>query len=71
MIYGYLRVSTGKQDSDNQRFEILSYANSNKLSPVSFTEETISSRIGFHQRQLCRLIESAREGDVIIVSELS
>ena len=41
-VYGYLRVSTGKQDADNQRFEILSYANNKKISPVSFMEETVS-----------------------------
>ena len=26
MIYGYIRVSTDKQTTDNQRFEILKYA---------------------------------------------
>jgi len=26
MIYGYIRVSTDKQTTENQRFEILKYA---------------------------------------------
>jgi DNA invertase Pin-like site-specific DNA recombinase len=31
MIYGYIRVSTDKQTTDNQRFEILKYADEKKL----------------------------------------
>jgi len=71
MVYGYLRVSTGKQDADNQRFAILAYANNQKLSHVEFVEETVSGRISFRQRQLGKIIELAKTGDVIIVSELS
>jgi DNA invertase Pin-like site-specific DNA recombinase len=44
-VYGYLRVSTGKQDADNQHFAILSYANSKSISPVTFMEETVSGRV--------------------------
>jgi hypothetical protein len=31
MIYGYIRVSTDKQTTENQRFEILKYASEKKL----------------------------------------
>jgi DNA invertase Pin-like site-specific DNA recombinase len=33
MIYGYIRVSTDKQTTENQRYEILKYAAEKKLSP--------------------------------------
>lgn len=32
MIYGYIRVSTDKQTTENQRFEILKFADEKKLS---------------------------------------
>ena len=31
MIYAYLRVSTDKQSVENQRFEILKYADARKI----------------------------------------
>ena len=68
-VYGYLRVSTGKQDADNQHFAILSYANSKSISPVTFMEETVSGRVSFRQRKLGNLVELSKEGDLIIVSD--
>jgi DNA invertase Pin-like site-specific DNA recombinase len=40
-IYAYLRVSTDKQDVDNQRHGLLEYANSHKLVPLEFREDTV------------------------------
>ena len=31
MTYAYLRVSTDRQELENQKFEVLKYANDNKL----------------------------------------
>jgi DNA invertase Pin-like site-specific DNA recombinase len=44
-IYAYLRISTDKQDMDNQRHGLLEYANSHKLVPLEFREDTVSSKI--------------------------
>ena len=44
MIYAYLRVSSDKQSVENQRFEILKYADSKKLVIDQWIEETVSSR---------------------------
>ena len=41
---GYVRVSTVRQDADNQRHEILEYANKNHLHVDDFIEVAISSR---------------------------
>ena len=42
MNYGYIRVSTDKQTTENQRFEILKFADEKKLSIDRWIEETIS-----------------------------
>jgi len=42
MIYGYIRVSTDKQNVDNQRFEINRFCSTNNLNIDQWIEETIS-----------------------------
>lgn len=71
MIYAYIRVSTKKQDTDNQKFEILKFAQTRKLKIVSFTEESISGTRSYKERKLGDLIELVKKGDTIITSELS
>ena len=71
MNYGYIRVSTDKQDHDNQKHGILEYANKIEAAPVSFVSETISSRVKLEERDLWRLMGDLKNGDVLIVSELS
>jgi len=71
MTYGYIRVSTKKQDYDNQKHGILEYSNSNKLGNINFIEETISSRKKYEDRNISSLINKMNVGDVLIVSELS
>ncbi len=71
MVYGYIRVSTDKQDYENQKHGILKYANEKGLVPVTFVEETISSRKKLEDRDLSKLLEKLEKGDVLITSELS
>lgn len=71
MTYGYIRVSTDKQDLDNQKHEILNYSNSKKLGNVEFIEETISTRIVLEKRKIWELMKLLHDGDTLIVSELS
>jgi DNA invertase Pin-like site-specific DNA recombinase len=70
-IYGYIRVSTDKQDNTNQKHEILEYANKEKMGNVDFIEETISSRVKFEKRDLSNLIMMMKDGDTLLVTELS
>ena len=69
MIYGYIRVSTDKQTVENQRAAILEYANQRRLGEITFKEEIISSTK--NDRLIYRLIDSMKDGDSIIVYELS
>ncbi len=70
--YGYIRVSTEKQDYDNQKFGILEYANKNNIHDIEFIEETISSRKKLEDREIYKLVnERLNENDIIITSELS
>ena len=70
MIYGYMRVSTDKQDADNQRGAILEYVNTHKMGHIDeFVSETISSRKT--DRVIYPLIARLAPGDHIVIFELS
>jgi len=71
MIYGYIRVSTDKQTTDNQRFEILKYADEKKLTIDEWIEETVSSTRRLSDRKLGTLLARMQKNDILIVSELS
>lgn len=71
MIYAYIRVSSDKQTTENQRFEILRYADEKKLSIHKWVEESVSGSTPADQRKLGTLIKHLKKGDVLIASELS
>jgi DNA invertase Pin-like site-specific DNA recombinase len=70
-IYGYIRVSTDKQTTENQRFEIENYCVKNNIKIVEWINETISGKEPFEKRKLGKLLKKLKEGDTIICSELS
>jgi len=71
MIYGYIRVSTDKQTTENQRFEITNYSGLKQLPIGSWIEETISATKKLEDRKLGGLLNQMVKGDILIVSELS
>ncbi len=71
MVTGYIRVSTEQQDVQNQRHEILEFANTHKLRVDKFIQIEISSRKDLKARGIEDLISRLKKGDVLIVSELS
>nr|WP_129732611.1 master DNA invertase Mpi family serine-type recombinase [Parabacteroides goldsteinii] len=71
MIYGYVRVSTDKQSTENQRFEIEKFAKVKNMRIDRWVEETISGTTDVAERQLGRLIKQIRKGDVLVTTELS
>jgi len=71
MIYGYIRVSTDKQTTENQRYELLKYASEKKLHIDRWIEETVSSTRRLTDRKLGSLIGEMQKGDTLLVSELS
>lgn len=70
-VFGYIRVSTDKQDCNNQRHAILEFANGRTLGNVEFVEETISGRVPWEKRKLADLINQLEKGDMLITGELS
>lgn len=70
-VIGYLRVSSVKQDVQNQKLEILSYANKEKMTIHDFISIEISSRRTMKERRIEELLERLESGDTLIVSELS
>ncbi|MDA8169199.1 MAG: recombinase family protein [Nitrospiraceae bacterium] len=70
-VYGYIRVSTNKQDYENQKHAILDFANQQKLGNVELVSETASGKVSWKNRTLAGLIDSLKKNDVLIVSELS
>ena len=70
-VLGYIRVSTERQDINNQRMEILEYGRKHDLKIKDFIEIEISSRESKKQRRIEELLEQLHAGDTVIVSELS
>jgi DNA invertase Pin-like site-specific DNA recombinase len=71
VVYGYLRVSTAKQDENNYKTSILQLANEKDLGKVLWIQETISGRKDWRHRLLGQEFEKMKEGDIIVVGEYS
>ena len=68
---GYLRVSTGDQELEKNKSDILHLANHLNLGRVSFVEEIVSGKVSWKKRKIAEIIEEFKKGDTLIVSELS
>lgn len=72
MIYGYIRVSTDKQDCENQKLGIESKASALGLSIDKYIEDAgISGTKEPEKRALGGMLRKLKAGDIIICSELS
>lgn len=71
MIYGYTRVSTELQNTENQKHEIQTFAKLQKIKIDKWVNEVISSRKSLKKRQLGKLLKHLKKGDILIASELS
>jgi len=70
-VIGYLRVSTGNQDLEKNKADILKYANNQKLGNVDFVEEVVSGKVSWKQRRIKEVIDSLDKDNWLIVAELS
>ena len=71
-VFGYLRVSTEKQHIENNKGEILRFANDHHLFPVNWICETVSGRKDWKKRELGKAMDTIiKNGDIIIVTEYS
>ena len=72
MIYGYIRVSTDKQDCDNQKIGIEQKAKSLGLKIERYIEDSgVSGTKEPNERALGGCLRRLKCGDIIICSELS
>ncbi len=67
----YIRASTDKQDLNNQKLEVLEFAQKADLKVDEFIEITISSRKTSKQRRIDELLAKLVDSDTLIVTELS
>ena len=71
MRYGYIRVSTDKQTTENQKFEIEKFCTGHLLIVDEWIEETISATKKLEDRKFGQLLVRMTKGDQLVVSELS
>lgn len=71
MIYSYERVSTNKQDAENQRFEIDKFCTRNNIVVDKHIVEIVSGGKDFKQRKLGELLKQMKTGDLLICTEIS
>ena len=71
MTYGYIRVSTDRQTTLNQEFEITEFCKRENTSIDGWIKETTSGTKSFGKRKLGSLLGTLRKGDLIICTELS
>jgi len=70
-VLAYIRTSTDKQDLDNQRLQILSYADGHQLEISDFIAISMSSQRTGRERRLDELFYRLDAGDTLLVTELS
>ena len=71
MNYGYIRVSTDTQTTENQKMAIEEWCTLNNKHVDIWISETISGTKAPKERKLGGLLDKLREDDVLIVTELS
>ena len=69
--YGYIRVSTDKQTTENQRFEIQHSASDQKITINQWINETVSGTVSVENRKLGKLLKKLTEDDILIATEIS
>lgn len=70
-VVAYLRVSTEKQFLENQKEEIVRFAEKNGLEINKWYMETVSGKVSSKDRKLAGLLDKMQAGDCLIVTEIS
>lgn len=71
LTVGYIRVSTDEQDLSKQRHLLLEYAQQQHIIIDQFIEAEVSSRKTPKERRISELEDLLKEGDHLLVAELS
>lgn len=70
-VVGYIRVSTNKQDVENQRFEVNRYAETAGIVVDQWVSVQMSTKKDMVERKINELIDMLDQGDTLLVSEQS
>ena len=71
-VYAYLRVSTGKQDGENQRQGIDEFAKKRGFVIDEYIDdEGKSGTLDPEKRELGNLLKKLRHGDILLAEEIS
>jgi DNA invertase Pin-like site-specific DNA recombinase len=70
-VIAYLRVSSLKQDLENQKHEITEYCRKNDIEVSEWLEVEMSTRKAKKERRIDELLSKLKKGDSLIISELS
>lgn len=68
---GYIRVSSQKQTTEHQRYEIEQFIQKQGITINKWVEETISSRKSLNKRKLGEVLDNLKNGDILIACEIS
>ena len=71
MIVAYLRVSTCRQNPDNQKEEIRKFAQEKEFIIDKWVVEVVSGKVDKSERKLGKTLAKMRKGDTLIVTEVS
>ena len=71
MIYGYIRVSTEKQSTEVQRYEIKKYCDYQNMKIDAWINETISGAKDIKKRKINSMLRRLKAGDKVICTEIS
>lgn len=71
MVFGYIRVSSDKQTTENQRFEINEFCKKHEFTVEKWFDEVISGTKKVEERKLGSLLDHLNKGDILICSEIS
>ena len=71
MIYAYVRVSTGKQNLENQQLEIEAFCKSNGIAIGRWVQEKTSGTKQPQRRKLNIIMTECAAGDTVICTEIS
>lgn len=70
-VVAYLRVSTEKQFLENQREEIIRFAEKNGMNIDRWYMETVSGKVCSKDRKLAGVLDRMQPGDSLIITEIS
>ncbi|UNQ40923.1 recombinase family protein [Prescottella equi] len=70
-VVAYARVSTDKQDAENQEFALRQYMEQHDIVCDELITEVVSGTVDTKDRKMGAIIDKLEPGDTLIVSELS